>query len=427
MKQNAALFGLCCISLIVGFGVTPHHRGFISDRLIFIGVLSDVLIIALLNVIVFHFSGFSINPIRSRRFDDFFSFLCVSFVAHIVSMFFYMLLSNRGYGRYILLTSWMSLNILYWCWYRLSSAKRGRETVILVGEVSFADFEMIKNVYRNVLKVDGDISLLGLCEAVESVRLTSKCRYIVDFSGDLVNGYDSIKLLSGLNSVSLYSGCEFWEKVFGMVKIETDSAVWLYAAVRTRNSYRDVKRTFDVLVSLIGLVASVPICLMVFCLSRLFDPGPFLYRQKRLGLFGKEFTIYKIRTMRVDAENGGAVWAKVGDERVTKLGVLLRRSRIDEIPQFYNILRGDMSLIGPRPERRELAEKISLESKEFALRCFYKPGLTGWAQVNFRYGSSVQDSIRKLQYDLYYIKNWSLILDVNIVFRTVLAMIKGAR
>jgi lipopolysaccharide/colanic/teichoic acid biosynthesis glycosyltransferase len=153
---------------------------------------------------------------------------------------------------------------------------------------------------------------------------------------------------------------------------------------------------------------------------RLTSAGPVLYKQPRVGKDGRVFTIYKFRSMRQDAEAGtGAVWATKDDARVTVVGRFMRRTRLDEIPQFWNVLRGDMSLVGPRPERPEFVQALTADIPFYGQRHVVKPGLTGWAQVSYAYGASVEDALQKLQYDLYYIKNLSIALDMFIIFKTI--------
>jgi lipopolysaccharide/colanic/teichoic acid biosynthesis glycosyltransferase len=153
---------------------------------------------------------------------------------------------------------------------------------------------------------------------------------------------------------------------------------------------------------------------------RLTSPGPALYHQQRVGLHDRPFTLHKFRTMRVDAEAGtGAVWAKEDDPRVTRVGRFLRRSRLDELPQFWNVLNGDMSLVGPRPERPEFVSDLTRQIPFYGQRHVVRPGLTGWAQVRYSYGASVEDAMQKLQYELYYIKNMSMALDLYVIAETV--------
>jgi sugar transferase (PEP-CTERM system associated) len=180
------------------------------------------------------------------------------------------------------------------------------------------------------------------------------------------------------------------------------------------------KRALDVAVSLVGLVVLAPVMALVAIGIRLTSPGPIFYHQSRVGLNGRVFTVHKFRSMRVDAEKGtGAVWAKAGDPRVTGFGRFLRRVRLDEVPQFWNVLVGDMSIVGPRPERPEFVGELKTQIPFYGQRHVVRPGLTGWAQVRHSYGSSVDDSLQKLQYDLFYIKNLSLAFDIFIMLETV--------
>jgi lipopolysaccharide/colanic/teichoic acid biosynthesis glycosyltransferase len=192
-------------------------------------------------------------------------------------------------------------------------------------------------------------------------------------------------------------------------------------------SYRFTKRIFDLVCVTLLAVPAVLVIAFSGLIIMLCDSGSIFYTQTRLGQFGKSFKIIKLRTMITDAENGGAQWAKVNDARVTTVGRFLRKSRIDELPQLMNIFRGEMSFVGPRPERAEFYELLRDVLPEFDLRLACKPGLTGWAQINVPYGGNVDESRAKLHYDLFYIKHCGVFLDLRIVFRTVVAMMKGSR
>jgi exopolysaccharide biosynthesis polyprenyl glycosylphosphotransferase len=184
--------------------------------------------------------------------------------------------------------------------------------------------------------------------------------------------------------------------------------------------YAISKRLIEVLLSLIGMVICLPFFPLVALAIRLDSPGSVFYSQERVGLNGRIFRVYKFRTMRQNAEaQTGAVFSVRGDPRVTRLGRFMRKVRIDELPQLYNILRGDMSLIGPRPERPEHVARLTEKIPFYRTRNVIRPGLTGWAQVRYEYGSTDEDAMIKLQYDLYYIRHQSLVLDLNILIRTV--------
>ena len=185
-----------------------------------------------------------------------------------------------------------------------------------------------------------------------------------------------------------------------------------------------IHRLADVLISSVGLILTSWLLVLVSLAIKLTSRGPVFYRQKRMGLYGEVFNLVKFRSMVHNAEAGtGAVWSGENDSRITFIGRLLRRTRIDEIPQFLNVLWGDMSLIGPRPERPEFVSELAKEIPYYYLRHTVKPGLTGWAQVNYRYGASKEDAVEKLQYDLYYIQEASLLLDLVILLKTLTTLI----
>ncbi len=180
----------------------------------------------------------------------------------------------------------------------------------------------------------------------------------------------------------------------------------------------------------ICLIAALPLMLLTAVAVRLSSPGPILYRQRRVGMDGAPFTVYKFRSMTADAEaKTGAVWAVKNDPRVTRVGKIIRKIRFDELPQLFNVLKGEMSIVGPRPERPEFVESLAEQIPYYRHRHAVRPGITGWAQINYKYGDTIEDTITKLEYDLYYIKNMSFSLDVYIMFHTVKTMLvsRGAQ
>ncbi|MHB1845881.1 MAG: TIGR03013 family XrtA/PEP-CTERM system glycosyltransferase [Deltaproteobacteria bacterium] len=194
--------------------------------------------------------------------------------------------------------------------------------------------------------------------------------------------------------------------------------------------HRFVKRAFDVVVASLLLVIASPVMALVAAVVRLSSPGPILFRQERVGKAGRPYTLVKFRTMREDAESlSGPVWAKERDPRITRIGAFLRKTRLDELPQIFNVLAGSMSFVGPRPERPFFTEQLRLQIPFFDLRLAVKPGITGWAQILYPYGASVEDARSKLEFDLYYLKNGSPFLDAVIVFHTVKHVLfgRGAR
>lgn len=214
----------------------------------------------------------------------------------------------------------------------------------------------------------------------------------------------------------------FYERVTGKILIQNLRPSWLiFADGFTRNHLaQSCKRLIDALLAAIGLCLSLPLIGCIFILTKLDSSGPVIYRQDRVGENGKVFSLCKFRTMIADAEkDSGPVWSATVDPRVTRLGKVLRRTGMDEIPQLFNVLRGDMSFVGPRPERPHFVAELQRDIPFYAQRLAVKPGITGWAQVRYGYGSTVNDAIEKLQYDLYYIKNMSFFLDLLIILSTI--------
>lgn len=233
----------------------------------------------------------------------------------------------------------------------------------------------------------------------------------------------------------LRSGCgiftfsSYYERLLGELPIDAIDERGVLGSGFNIGSFQSglVKRPVDVILAAFGLLLGAPLMLAVALLVRLTSPGPIIYKQVRVGRYGRLFWIYKFRTMRSDAETDGAVWAKRGDSRITPVGKFLRKTRFDELPQLWNILIGDMSLVGPRPERPEFVEELRRHVPHYDLRHLVQPGLTGWAQVRFRYGASIADSQRKLAFDLYYVRHCNLAFDAAIWLRTLAAMAKGSR
>jgi sugar transferase (PEP-CTERM system associated) len=228
--------------------------------------------------------------------------------------------------------------------------------------------------------------------------------------------------------VQVQDGNDVYESITGEVPIESIRLSWLlfssgYFASRLFLFY---KRFASLATSIVGLVLSLPLLPLVVLAIKLSSPGHIFYRQIRVGRDGKVFRCYKFRTMRSDAEaDSGPTWATDDDPRITRVGRFLRKTRIDEIPQLLNVLRGDMSLVGPRPERPEFVAALNQKIPYYHLRHSVRPGITGWAQILYRYGSSVEDAKEKLRYDLYYIKNMSVGLDLLIILSTVKIILLG--
>jgi len=231
-----------------------------------------------------------------------------------------------------------------------------------------------------------------------------------------------------LSQVKVEEATSWLEKITGRIEVDQLYPSWLIFAEGFRFSAfnRMLRRIANLTVALIGLIFALPILPLVALAVKLSSPGPVLYRQQRVGRGGKTFYCYKFRTMRKDAEaDTGATWATDNDPRITRVGKFLRSSRLDEIPQLWCVLKGDMHFVGPRPERPEFVEWLSKEIPYYGVRHTVRPGITGWAQVQYKYGNTFEDAREKLQHDLFYIKNASLGLDFWIVFQTVKIVLLG--
>jgi sugar transferase (PEP-CTERM system associated) len=232
---------------------------------------------------------------------------------------------------------------------------------------------------------------------------------------------ESVLLDLKFMGVDIEEGISFYERVTGKIFVrEIKPSDLIFAkGFRVRRRTLFIKRAMDIACASAGLVLALPIMLITAIAIKLDSRGPILYSQIRSGVYGREFLMHKFRSMTSDAEANGAVWAMENDPRVTRVGRFIRRLRIDELPQLWNVLRGDMSLVGPRPERPVFIEQLEKDIPFFRQRLFVKPGVTGYAQVRCRYGASVEDAQEKLQYDLFYIKWFSIWFDLSILIDTV--------
>ena len=231
-----------------------------------------------------------------------------------------------------------------------------------------------------------------------------------------------------LNGIKIEEATSWLEKISGRIEVDNLYPSWLIFAdgFRFSASFMVIRRIISVLASSVILLLVLPVIPFVILAIKFDSSGPILYRQKRVGLGGKVFYCYKFRTMRQDAEaDTGATWALDNDPRITRFGHFLRTVRLDEIPQLWCVLKGDMGFVGPRPERPEFVEMLAREIPFYEVRNAVRPGITGWAQVRYKYGNTVEDSKEKLQYDLYYIKNMSLGLDLMIMFQTIKIVLLG--
>ncbi|MCF8154400.1 MAG: TIGR03013 family PEP-CTERM/XrtA system glycosyltransferase [Rhodoferax sp.] len=231
-----------------------------------------------------------------------------------------------------------------------------------------------------------------------------------------------------LHGVRVLDSATYFEKAMGQIRRDSVSAGWLiFGDGFDKGPFHSaLKRLFDIIFATFLLVLTLPLTVVTAVLIFLEGGVPVLYRQERVGLYGRTFNVVKFRSMRTDAEKDGTPrWASTVDDRVTRVGRIIRKLRIDELPQLFNVLAGDMSMVGPRPERPFFVNKLTHELPYYAVRHSIKPGITGWAQVRYHYGASVEDAAEKLQYDLYYVKNHTIFLDLVVLIETVGVVLTG--
>lgn len=319
------------------------------------------------------------------------------------------------------------------------------ERILIVGSGPFA-VEIARETlgrpdagFRVVGFVDSDPALvgkslinpkvIGLTSELGSLVRREHIDRIVVAIGDRRGQFPTQELLrlSLSGDVSIEESASFYERLTGRVLLDLIRPSWLIFSSRGRRARLNelASATMHRAVALLGAILSLPIAIVTAILIKIESRGPVLYKQERVGKNGRVFSLMKFRSMRVDAEKDGPVWAKTADERMTRVGGIIRKIRVDEIPQFWNILRGDMNFVGPRPERPHFIAQLAQEIPFYEQRHLIAPGLTGWAQIKYPYGASIEDAKQKLAYDLYYIKNQSITLDATIMFETIKTILLG--
>jgi exopolysaccharide biosynthesis polyprenyl glycosylphosphotransferase len=269
------------------------------------------------------------------------------------------------------------------------------------------------------------MQVTSLSSATDALQLRRRGTIVV--TSEALDDPGMADLLAGLSlsGVRVVRPHEFYERILRRASLDNVDESWFlfHRPLRARRTYAAIKRVTDVVA---GLLGSLLVCLIVPIIALLIaldDGGPVFFRQERIGRGRRPFLIWKFRTMREDAERDGPVWAVPNDARVTRIGRLLRRTRLDELPQFFNVLKGDMALVGPRPERPQFVRVLERAVPFYQRRHLMRPGITGWATVRFGYGDTVTDKWRSHEYDLYYLKHRSPLLDLEILARTVVVML----
>ena len=413
-------------------------------------VWPKILIISIVTQIsMYHNDLYEINAIQNA-IDLAYRLVQSIGVTSIVLAIFYFIWPDMMIARWVFFANLLILLILLVCWrllYAIIIRKRlFTEKAMLVGsgelarnileemadkkDVSYHISAVIareKGEYNNILLKGTDIhyGFDNICDLAEANNVENVIVALDEKRNVLPYGQ---LLACKVRGIKIIDGETFYERITGKLLVEKINPSWLIFSdgfVKSRIS-RFSKRLVGLLAATLLLIIFFPVFVLVSIAIKLDSRGPVLFFQKRVGERGKLFTLYKLRSMKADAEkDSGPVWAEENDPRVTRVGKIIRKLRIDELPQLWNIFIGDMSFVGPRPERPFFVDQLKKTIPYYNERASVKPGVTGWAQVNYPYGSTEKDALEKLKYDLYYIKNMSVVIDLMVIFHTIKIMLLG--
>ena len=377
-------------------------------------------------------NGYSDKMFINSKADYGVNLLIVSIVGVGGGAIVFYFTSFKYIGRWVIIFS----VIINWAlsWMLVAFLNRSKmKAVLLIGSNSARFIQMLVDVNavdvnKNYKKIDLDLNSSDIGDKITNLsRFGEVC--ILPISSESSSFNDSVFQNSNRFCSCIYSVNILADREIGVIDLaEVRYLSWWEVPTMLRDSvFSSIKRMLDIVFVLIAAVPAIILIIISFFLIKAVDGGSVFYKQIRLGQYRKPFYIFKLRTMRENSEGSEARWAACGDRRITPIGRIFRKTRIDELPQLWNILRGDMSWVGPRPERPEFYKIIENEVPQFGLRLACRPGLSGWAQVNYPYGASIHDSKVKLMYDLYYINKASFTFDLRVISRTFIAMFKGAR
>ena len=417
-RNFSSLFGILTVVMYL-FGFLIIGRG-LSFRNILI------IVVALLMYYVAN-----IFSIRARKYS--LRELILSVGLNFILLLFTILVKILGIYESIVLFGIVTMFQITFR-YIVNMAIVRKQKILFVGENSYTKdlLESIKN--------DDQYKLMGFLknekdETLQKIVLkmcaVGKIDIIVDFGEDLLKDPKLVDILLQykLSGLQFYNYLEFYEMYENKLPVSHLSSKWFLEnsgfEIYYNNFNLRAKRLLDLIFAIIIGICTLPLMIMAAIIVKIESKGPIFFVQERIGEGNKKFNIVKFRSMTTDAEKNGPQWASKNDNRVTHWGKIMRATRIDELPQLWNVLRGEMSFVGPRPEREYFIQQLEKEIPYYNLRHTVKPGLTGWAQVMYPYGASVEDAYRKLQYDLYYIKHHDIIFDIKVLLKTITIVIFG--
>ena len=428
------------VALLLRYGGLPEGIFRTTLNLEQVGVMA---IVFLLSSTVFELYSRHRSLDRTRLITRILVALGVSFVG--LSSVFY-LVPELTVGRGVLCLALALFGVCQYLWHCYSSflfripGFNQRCMIVGVGDMAKEVAEVIKEAPGNLtlvgfiqpegveVKVDPEM-IIGMIESLPESAVRERVGKIIVALTERRGVMPYKELLNcRFSGIEVIDAITFYEKVTGKLKVKDINPDWFIFSNGFSFGHLIcfVKRVVDIILALVGIIVTLPIMPLIALAIKLESPGDVLFSQVRVGEYGREFKIYKFRSMRQDAEiGGGPVWAQEDDPRITRVGRFLRKTRLDELPQLFNVLLGNMSLVGPRPERPEFVCQLDQQIPYYGKRHTLKPGVTGWAQVRFPYGASVEDSLMKLEYDLYYIKNFSLLFDLKIILETIRVVLFG--
>jgi len=411
----------------------------LHDGLTYPNVAKKALLFAVVMGASFYYSGlYDFNHAHSTRvvFEKVLRSLPLAAVA-LIATFYVLPFLEVGRGIFLLAAALTVLVVPSWRYLYIRFAGGGgfnrRALILGNGELARELAEMMQSrpdlglelvglLARDRAQVGANTGVIGIYKDLFEIVMREEVHFVLVAYPDRRGTLPVDQLLEvKFRGVEVQEGVDFYERETGKIFVrELKPSQLIFAEGFTaRVTTRRMKRMLDVVAAGAGLVLAGPLMLLTALAVKLDSPGPVLYKQVRAGEFGKLFTILKFRSMRLDAEAAGAQFAKEKDPRVTKVGNFIRKTRLDELPQLWNVLKGEMSMVGPRPERPVFIEQLEQQVPYFKQRLYVKPGVTGHAQVRCRYGASAEDMLEKLQYDLYYIKSYSVLFDLSIMLDTV--------
>jgi sugar transferase (PEP-CTERM system associated) len=431
--RGLTVFGLEILLISGSVSIAARAHG--ADANVVADLWKIALVTGLCQVCFYYNDLYDLTVVHSTR-ELLIRLLQAAGAASIIIAFLYLVMPSLAIGDGIFVSSLVIFlaAIITWrlIFLRFTSSSQLDERILLVGTGHTARTiaRQIQSQHDFGYRVVGfvDENTDSLLQVVQDRAVDRIVVAVSDRRGRLPLG----ELLEAkLSGIDVEDATTIYERLTGKILLDDLKPSWMIFSdgfVVSRTT-RLLKRGLDLVLAAIVLTLGAPLMLLTAIAVRLDSAGPIFYSQERVGENGRPFTVYKFRSMRADAETGTPLWAQTGDSRITRVGRFIRATRLDELPQLWNILKGAMSFVGPRPERPFFVDQLKQEIPYYQQRHAVKPGLTGWAQVKYQYGSSVEDAMEKLRYDLYYIKHLSVALDLSILFDTVKVILfgKGAK